>query len=80
MQETTELLEFCGGFLGQASVISPPVTHCVHTVDHVDAHAKQYRHVRYVRAIESDTHASRVRRARILFRHFNELHFNHDLC
>ena len=45
---------------------SPLVTHCVHTVDHVDAHAMQYRHVRYVRAIESDTHASRVRRARIL--------------
>ena len=47
-------------------VISPLVTPCVHTVDHVDGHAMQYRHVRYVRAIESDTHASRVRRARIL--------------
>ena len=52
-------------------VISPLVTHCVHTVDHVDAHAMQYKHVSYVRAIESDTHASRVRRARILFLHFN---------
>ena len=52
-------------------VMSPLVTHCVHTVDHVDAHAMQYRHVRYVRARESDTHASRVvRHARILFRHF----------
>ena len=72
MQETTELLEFCGGFLGQASVAawwsSHPRSLSVHTVDE---HAMQYRHVRYVRAIESDTHASRVRRARILFRHFN---------
>ena len=38
--------------------------HCVRTVDHVGAHATQYRHVRYVRARELHAHASRVRRAR----------------
>ena len=33
--------------------------HCVRTVDHVGAHATQYRHVRYVRARESYTHTRR---------------------
>ena len=33
--------------------------HCVRTVDHVGAHARQYRNVRYVRARESYTHTRR---------------------